>query len=122
MKVRYVTTDEFGHKTWDFGHGYTSYTNKNTGIGQDIDCALNEWKRDCFWALQSGIDWRTRLGQKNQKELLDADIYGVISNRAGVLAVQDFKSNLIDRTYTCQCEVFTIYSDNFTFTFSKEVK
>ena len=121
MKVRKITKDDYGNCVWDFGHGFTSYVSGQTAIGQDIYCSLLEWKNNCFFALQNGIDWRTRLGQKNQKEQLDEDVLNIIASREGVLDIQDFVSNVIDRVYTCQCNVFTIYSENFNFTFSNEV-
>ena len=121
MKVRTVNFDDYGNAVWDIGHGYTSYKSGQKAIEQDIKCSLLEWKNDCFFALQNGIDWRTRLGAKNQKELLDEDILNVISSREGVLDIQDFSSEIFERSYTCTCTVFTIYSEDFNFTFSKGI-
>lgn len=121
MKVRIAKKDDFGNFTWDFGHGLTSYASGQAEIKQDIECSLYEWKNDCFWALNNGIDWRTRLGSKNQKELLDNDIQEIIRERYGVLAINDFKSFTQDRVYSCQCEVMTIFSESFLFTYNNEV-
>lgn len=120
MKVRAITKDG-NSLSWRFGQGLSCYKTEQNAIEQDVYCALLEWKNDCFFDLEAGIDWRTRLGSKNQKELLDVDIVNIIENRYGVLSVTDFVSNVIDRVYTCQCEVFTIFSESFTLTFSNEV-
>lgn len=122
MKVRLVKKDKLSDGfEWDFGHGLSSYVTGQNAIKQDIECSLYEWENDCYFALNNGINWRERLGQKKQKDLLDNDIINTIQERYGVLAVNDFVSYVTDRSYSCQCEVFTIFTDNFTFTFSKEV-
>lgn len=121
MKVRAVEKNSSGSVEWRLGQGYTTYIDAQKAIEQDIYCALNEFKFDCFWDLNSGIDWRSRLGLKNQKQLLDNDVIEVIKSREGVLDVQDFVSYVNDRVYSCQCTVYTIYSENFNLTYSKEL-
>lgn len=109
-------------RTWVFCRGLTAYKKGRVAIEQDIKSALLEFKYDCYWALQSGIDWVFRLGNKNQKELLDEDILTVIQNRYGVVSVQNFNSVVIDRSYTFKCDVFTIFSeDSFLFEFSVNI-
>lgn len=110
MLVRSIKKDDNGYEEWLFGHSFADYRSKQNQIAQDIYTSLYEWKYDCFFALNNGIDWYTRLGMKNQKELLDEDIVACIQNRQGVLSVFDFESNVIGRHYTCNCKVFTIYS------------
>lgn len=109
-------------RAWVFCRGYSAYKKEQKSIEQDIKSALLEFKNDCFFALQNGIDWLTRLGSKNQKELLDDDVFKTIQSRFGVISVQDFQSSVIERAYSCQCNVFTIFSqDSFLFTFSTNV-
>lgn len=110
MIVRSIYKDEEGYSTWLFGHSIADYRTKQNQLMQDIYTALYEWKYDCFFALENGIDWATRLGNKNQKELLDTDVYNCIQNRKGVLSVYDFESTLNGRNYICSCKVFSEYS------------
>lgn len=121
MKVRAIQKNNNGSFDFVFGQGFTSYKKDEKEIEQDILCGLNEWKNDCFWALQNGIDWRNRLGLKNQQELLDNDIIEVIKSREGVLDVIDFESMVTDRLYSCKCSIYTIFSENFIFTYSKGI-
>lgn len=111
MLVRAIRKDNEGYSEWQFGHSFADYRKNQSQIIQDIYTALYEWKYDCFFALGNGIDWYTRLGMKNQKELLDDDIKSVINNRIGVLNLYDFNSGLTGRHYTCSCKVFTEYSN-----------
>lgn len=110
MLVRSIKRDNEGFEEWLFGHSFADYRSQQNQIMQDIYTALYEWKYDCFFALENGIDWYTRLGSKNQKELLDQDILDTIQSRPGVLSVYDFVSSVEGRHYTCSCNVFTEYS------------
>lgn len=112
MIVRSIKRDSEGFEEWQFGHSFADYRSAQNQIMQDIYTALYEWKYDCFFALEHGIDWYVRLGSKNQKELLDEDVYNTILNRQGVLNVFDFNSDVNGRHYTCSCKVFTECSDN----------
>ena len=112
MLVRNIKILSKGLAEWQFGHSLADYKDKQNQIMQDIYTALYEWKYDCFFALENGIDWYTRLGTKNQKALLDDDIVRTIQNRQGVLNVFDFNSDVTGRHYTCNCKVFTEFSGN----------
>lgn len=114
MIVRAIRKDEENFSEWVFGHSITDYKNGLAQIIQDIYTALYEWKYDCFFALENGIDWYTRLGFKNQKELLDRDIQDIIEKRNGVLSVTNFTSMAEGRHYYCSCDVFTEYSSQPT--------
>ena len=120
MLVRAIKKDEEGYSEWLFGHSFADYRREQSQIMQDIYTALYEWKYDCFFALENGIDWYTRLGKKGQKERLDEDIENVIRSRMGVLSVSDFESSVEGRHYTCSCKVFTEYSgqNDLTINFS----
>lgn len=120
MITRAIRNDEENHEEWQFGHGFSDYKKEQQQINQDIYTALYEFKYDCFFALQNGIDWYSRLGYKNQKELLDNDVQTLINSRYGVLSISDFESSVIDRHYTCTCVIYTIYSgqEGIDFNFS----
>lgn len=123
MLVRAISNNQdSSSREWVFCRGLSAYKNGQKAIEQDIKSALLEFQDDCFFALQNGIDWITRLGSKNQKELLDADIVNIISNRYGVVDVQDFQSIITDRSYSSSCNVYTIFSeDAYLFEFTQTV-
>lgn len=122
MLVRTAKRLQQGRYEWDFGHGFSSYKNEVNEIAQDIETALYEFKYNCFFDLESGIDWVTRLGKKGQKDLLDTDIQNIIINRYGVLGIDNFESILLERTYSCSCTVYHIFSEQpFILDFSQGV-
>ena len=111
MIIRAVRKNEKGQEEFCFGHGFTDYKHELACVKQDIETALLEFKNDCFFDLEAGIDWRTRLGSYGQKEYLDEDIQTIVSNRNGVINISNFQSVVVDRIYTCTMEVLTIYSE-----------
>lgn len=108
MRIRNVT------KGWDwsFGNSQSDYVRNEYAVILDIQMRLKEWFGDCFFALRNGIPWRERLGNHNQKELLDADVLNTIQNTQGVLNVFDFVSSTDGRRYRAQCNVYTQYTDS----------
>lgn len=119
MLVRAIKKDDEGCSEWCFGHSLSDYRANQDQIAQDIYTALYEWKYDCFFALQNGIDWAIRMGKRGQKTLLDDDVLNTISSRNGVISVVNFSSILQDRNYTCTCGVFTEFTNEpITITFS----
>lgn len=123
MLVRAISNNQdSSSRNWVFGRGYSSYKSGQSAVAQDIKSALLEFENDCYWALQNGIDWLTRLGFHNQKEALDNDVINTIQSRSGVIAVQNFESQAIDRSYFAQCQVISIYSENpINFSFNQGV-
>ena len=123
MLVRAISNNQdSSSRTWVFGRGYSAYKGGQSAVAQDIKSALLEFENDCYWALQNGIDWLTRLGFHNQKEALDNDVINTIQSRSGVIAVQNFESQVIDRNYFAQCQVISIYSENpINFSFNQGV-
>lgn len=111
MIVRAIKNNqEMSKRAWVFCRGFSAYKKKQNAISQGIKSALLEFQNDCYFALLSGIDWRARLGMRNQKNLLDNDIVNIISNRWGVVNVQDFASAVVERSYNCSCNVYTVFS------------
>lgn len=108
MKIRNV--DE--KWDWCFGHSDLDYSKDLRAISLDIQMRLKEWYEDCFFNLAQGIPWNVRLGAHNQQDLLDQDVQNTIRSVEGVLDIFNFSSIVVDRRYTCQVEVYTIFSNN----------
>lgn len=106
MKIRNV--DE--NWDWTFGQSMVNYVNGAYAVALDNKLKLQEFASDCFFALQNGIPWLERLGAKNQKQLLDADVIRIAKSVDGTLNITDFQSNVTDRHYSCSYNVHSIYS------------
>lgn len=111
MIIRAIRRNENGQEEFCFGHGFTDYKKELAYVCQDIETALYEFKNDCFFDLEAGINWKARLGYYGQKEYLDEEIQQIVFNRIGVINIANFNSNIIDRVYICTIEVLTVYSN-----------
>ncbi len=106
MRIRNV--DKNGD--WTFGQSSSNYVKNEYSVLLDIQMKLKEWYQDCFFALTNGIPWNIRLGEHNQKNLLDNDIQTVAESVEGVLNISDFNSITDGRRYRAQFNVYTLYS------------
>ena len=106
MRIRNVDSNW----DWTFGHGQSDYSRNLKAIELDIQMRLKEWYQDCFFNLEQGISWNIRLGSHNQKTLLDQDIQNTVLSVEGVINIFNFVSQVNGRSYTCQFEVYTVYS------------
>lgn len=106
---------------WTFGQGKSNYIAANPAIGLNIKTRLLSWLNDCFFDQKAGIDWKNRLGSKNQKTLLENDIRRIILQSYGVTGILSFSTSLINRKFSASYEVQTIFSQSYTDTISKEI-
>lgn len=117
MRVRNIDSKN----DWVFGHSMSDYTREAYAVAIDIKMKLQEWYNDCFFALNNGIDWKTRLGAHNQKQLLDNDVQRVASSVEGVVSVFGFNSYVDGRNYRCSFRVYQAYStETLPISFSSE--
>ena len=107
MRVRLVDQNN----DWTFGLQQAGYTRTSTAVVLDIRLKLQEWFGDCFFALQNGIPWDVRLGNHNQKQLLDNDVRNTALSVLGVLGITDFQSQVQDKRYRAVFNVIQEYSD-----------
>lgn len=89
MKTRALDTTG----DWSFGRGLQSYVTEKNALKQDISTRLKQWKGDCYFALNDGVDWNNYL-DIGTKELLDLDIKRVILQTGGVLRIATYSSTL----------------------------
>ena len=96
---------------WCYGRGKSDYSSDRDCVIQNIKTRLKEWKYNCFFNFGAGIDYKRRLGDKNQKRLLDEEIKFIVSNTDEVIAVGEIDSALdtTNRVYTATIEVVDIY-------------
>lgn len=104
-KVRAI--DE--NNDWTFGKGLNCYKSGNDAIAQNIKTRLQEWKGNCFFNNNAGIDWLNRL-EKNQVEFLKQDTKNIILQTDGVVALNQISFSFVNRNFSISYQVQTIYS------------
>lgn len=100
---------------WTFGQGLSNYVTGNTAIGLNISTRIKSWVNDCFFAMNAGIDWKTRLGSKTQITLLESDLKRIILSSYGVTAITAFSFSVNEQTreYTVNYTINTIFSQGY---------
>ena len=111
MKIRAL--DANGN--WTFGQGLNNYLTGNAAIGLNISTRIKSWVGDCFFAMNAGVDWKTRLGSKSQIALLEADLKRIILSSYGVVAITafSFSVNEATREFTVNYTINTIFSKGY---------
>ncbi|TDE17723.1 hypothetical protein [Dyadobacter psychrotolerans] len=99
-----------------FGKGKSNYLSEVDAIGLHIKTRLLSWVGDCFFALEDGVDWVNRLGSKNQRALLEADLRRIVLQSDGVTGIISFDTylNAANRDFTASYNVTTVYSSDLS--------
>jgi hypothetical protein len=103
---------------WTFGSGFSNYVYNNAAIAQNINTRLASFLGNCFFDLGAGINWFFFLGSIGQELALNLAISTTILQTPGVTALAQLSNTLIDRNFTVNYSVLTIYSSvtsNFVF-------
>lgn len=97
---------------WIFGNGISAYRNKQLALNQNIETRLLEWKGDCFFDKNAGVDWKNRLAKRSQTAPLQDEIRTVILKTDGVTEVTnlDLDFNSTSRNLKLNYSIKTIYS------------
>jgi hypothetical protein len=95
---------------WTFGKGTSGYLTKIDALKANLSTRTKEWKGECFFALQDGIDWNNYL-DIGTKTLFDADLQRNWLKAFGVLRIDSYVSVLdpASRKLTVTASLFTIY-------------
>jgi len=109
MIFRNLTSDN----DWTFGKGLQNFTTNLDAIKLNIKTRLQEWRGDCFYSPESGVDYNNLL-EIGTKPLLDSDVKRVILQSEGVLKITSFESELdpLTREYTGTIKIVTIFGSD----------
>jgi hypothetical protein len=78
---------------WTFGKGKQNYLFDLLAVKQNVLTRLRSWKGNCFFDVESGVDWGNYL-DIGTKTLLDLDIKRVILGTDKVLKISSYSSTL----------------------------
>jgi hypothetical protein len=94
---------------WIYGLGVNAYKKETEEIKQDIKTKLLEWKGDCFFNNEAGIDWLSRFSDSDI-ERLEQEITSLILKVNNVVNVVNIDFSLENRNFDISYEVQTVYS------------
>lgn len=99
---------------WTFGQGLGNYNQDEAAIDENIQTRLLSWVGDCFFALQDGVDWSSRL-DVGQQTALEDEVRSVILASFGVVAVNSVIAVFdgTTRLFSLNYNIDTIFSASF---------
>jgi hypothetical protein len=107
-----------GDNDWTFGRGIGSYFTANDAIMADVKTALQFFLNDCFFAMDTGIDWWNLLGAKNPaaRNNIILRCRETIIKREGVLRVNKVTASVdpTTRKLLVEYNIDTIYTQSVT--------
>jgi len=97
-----------------FGQGIASYAKDEQAIELNIKTRLLSWYGDCFFALDEGVDWASRL-DTGQLENLELEVRSNILQAYGVVGINSLSVSFDSaaRKVTITYDIQTIYSTSF---------
>ncbi len=99
---------------WTFGKGKGNYCTDELAVEQSLKTRISSWVGDCFFSLNEGVDWRSRLDVGQQALLLE-EIKSIILKTEGVISITKVQA-LYDadrRSVTIKYDVQTLFSRSF---------
>ena len=99
---------------WSFGAGLNNYARNEDAIDLNIKTRLLSWVGNCFFALQDGIDWKTRLDKGQQQNLIN-ELKAEILQSYGVVGINSvsYTFDASRRALVVMYNIQTIFSPSF---------
>lgn len=98
---------------WDFkfGQGKQCYASESLATAYDVKQKILCWYNDCFFDMQSGIDYKNLLGSKNGKNELDNSVKKILVVQPDIVEITHFESYIQDRKYHLTARFKTVYGE-----------
>lgn len=96
---------------WKFGQSKQCYATESLGTAYDVKQKILCWFNDCFFDMQTGIDYKNLLGSKGGKEQLDNSVKKIIVTNPDIIEMTYFESSVTERNYTATIRFKTIYGE-----------
>lgn len=107
--MRFRTLDE--NHDWQIGRGKNDYASDSLAVSYDLKTKILSWLNDCFFSMDSGLNWQKFLGGKVQKSEIDSAIKNQIVFTKEIAELVYFDSSVMNRKYTCTARCKTIYGN-----------
>lgn len=96
---------------WQFGKSRQCYASGSLATAYDVKQKILCWYNDCFFDMQSGIDYKNLLGEKGGKQQIDNSIKKILLVQPDIVEITYFESSVADRKYTLTTRFKTVYNE-----------
>ena len=107
MRVRALD----GNWDWKFGKSKQDYASESLATAYDVKQKILSWYNDCFFDMQSGIDYKNLLVEKGGKQQIDNSIKKILLVQPDIIEITYFESSVTDRKYTLTTRFKTVYNE-----------
>ncbi len=94
---------------FNFGNGRSDYVDNEIALRQNIITRLQEYKRDCFFDKNAGLDYDYYLSNKNTKDSLLKEVRYVILQTDDVMKINSINFSIVDRDILIVATISSIY-------------
>lgn len=103
-----------GENDWTFGKGLSNYAFNEEAIDENIKTRILSWVGDCFFAINEGVDWKSRL-DIGQQVPLEQELRAIILQSYGVEGINAVQVDFSGRTrlFTVNYDIITFFSSSF---------
>jgi hypothetical protein len=100
---------------WVFGKGIQDFARGQQAIALNLQTLIQCWVGDCFFSLQTGINWK-RLMNYGQQANLNSALQSLVLRAYGVVSIVSSKIDFSagSRKFTASYTVNTVYSQQVT--------
>jgi hypothetical protein len=81
---------------WTFGQGQQNYLTGQSAIAENINTRLLSFINDCYFDLQTGVDWFRLLGSHSTQQEITLSCRAIILASYGVLRVNSINATFND--------------------------
>lgn len=94
---------------FNFGNGRSDYVDNEIALRQNIITRLQEYKKDCFFDKNAGLDYDYYLSNKNTKDSLLKEVRYVILQTDDVMKINSINFSIVDRNILIVATISSIY-------------
>ena len=94
---------------FNFGNGKSDYVEEELALKQNILTRLQEYKKDCFFDIDAGINYDYYLSSKNTQDALLKEIRYAILQTEDVMGIKSITSNIVNREILIIAQIYSIY-------------
>lgn len=98
-----------------FGQGRENFLSGQNAIAENIQTRLYSFLRDCFFDIQSGIDWIRFFSVPTKSQEIELSCRGIVLQSYGVVKVNSIEVLVVDRRINISMNINTIFTTNYQY-------
>lgn len=98
-----------------FGQGRENFLSGQNAVALNIRTRLYCFLRDCFFDIQSGIDWIRFMSVPTTSQEIQLSCRGVVLQSYGVVKINNITAAVVNRSIVICMNIDTIFTTNYQY-------